>query len=170
MNRAARWIDSIGLRLGLSWRFFFDEHLHLASISSGLAVSCTKYNVETRYNHPASPARDLLHPQHDRNQRNSITSVVRTRPFPPKLQLHPHLDRDQKPNKQQHHPPRADRSPSADRLRLAALKHPSCQLSPFCVTASLLSSSRAYWSLTGTVVSLHGRRGGSCRVVSWRVV
>lgn len=109
MNRAARWIDSIGLRLGLSWRFFFDEHLHLAAIFSGLAVSCIEYNVETRYNHPASPAKDLLHPQHYRNQRNTITSVVGTRPLspPPKLQLHPHLDRVQKP-KQQHHPPRAE--------------------------------------------------------------
>ena len=69
--------------------------------------------------------------------------------FPPsKLQLHPHLDRVQKPKQQQHHPPRADRSPSADRLRLAASKHPSClsSLSLPSLSASLPSNSRADWS------------------------
>lgn len=87
---------------GAELAFFFDEHLHLASISSGLAVSCTKYNVETRYNHPASPARNLLHSQHDRDYWNNITSVMGTRPLSPKLQLHPDLSRHQKPKQQQH--------------------------------------------------------------------
>lgn len=36
------------------------EHLHMASLFLEVAVSCTKYNVKTRYNYPESHERDLV--------------------------------------------------------------------------------------------------------------